>query len=94
MISGWGMFPGGEKRGNAEEALDFATKLEVELRAKYERAKAERHKLERQPPSYFNDFQLRLALQDLDEEIGQLSISLLSAERKLAWEKAKKWKNK
>lgn len=91
-MSGWLAFPGGEKRGITEEALDFAAKEERDLRATFEKAKQNKLKVQANPPAYFDDFQFKLCLQQADEDIAALSTLLLNAGRKLEWEMKKKWK--
>jgi len=75
-----------------KESLDFIAKEELELRALYEKAKANKLLFEKSPPGYFNQFQFTLACHQADEDINALSILLLHAERKLEWERSKKWK--
>ena len=93
-MAAFDFFPGGESRQMAEEALDFAAKTERDLRAQYERVKKDRDRLNRKVPEHLNDFQYRLALQQVEEEISELSILLLQAELKLEWERKKRWKKK
>lgn len=91
-MSGWLAFPGGEKRGIVEEALDFAVKEERDLRATYEKAKANKLKFEAKPPPYFDAFQFKLACSQADEDISAISMLLLNAGLKLEWEQKKKYK--
>lgn len=94
-MAGWLGFPGGEKpRSLAEESLEFLAKEEAAIRVTYEKAKADKLRLIQSPPTYFTPFQFGLAVQQADEDISALSSSLLHAEHKLAWEKAKRWKLK
>jgi len=85
-------FPGGEQRQFAEEALDFAAKTERDLRSRYELVRKDRDRLNRSVPEHLNDFQYRLALQQVEDELNELSTLLLAAELKHEWERKKRWK--
>ena len=87
-------FPGGNKREIAEEALDIAVKDEKALRDAVVRAGQVRANLQSNPPTYFNAFQLGLALEQADEDLRYFTTLLAHAQRKLAWEKDKKWRTK
>ena len=81
-----------EDKGVAGDSLSFWSTEEQELRRQYEKAKADRNNLTAHPPAHFNNFQLCLAFQQVDEEINELSARLLLAEQKLNWEQTKRWK--